>query len=137
MSRIKATVQFFHAWRHPDQIALEVEEELQFHIAKRTLANIENGMTPTEAQLAARQSFGHFHQIKTECCEIRRDLPFDARPLRMGIYFAIAVVAGGTALWAVNIPHHNVAAILWQLVAIAVLARAFFAGRRNKDPHRY
>src|SRR6185369_272374 len=89
MSRIKATVQFFHAWRHPDQIALEVEEELQFHIAKRTLANIENGMTPNEAQLAARQSFGHFHQIKTECCEIRRDLPFDARPLRMGIYIAI------------------------------------------------
>ena len=107
MSRIKATVQFFHAWRHPDQIALEVEEELQFHIAKRTLANIENGMTPNEAQLAARQSFGHFHQIKTECCEIRRDLPFDHRPLRMGIYIAIALVVSTAAYAAPEVQKPN------------------------------
>jgi hypothetical protein len=132
MSRIKATVRFLHSWRHPDQFEREVEEELRFHIAKRTVANIENGMTPNEAQLAARQSFGNFHQIKTECCEIRRNLPFDPGPLRMGIYIAIAVLAGGTALWVVNIPHHNLSAVLWQLIAIAVLVRAFIAGRRNK-----
>jgi len=132
MSRIKTTVQSLHAWRHPEQIACEVEEELRFHIAKRTIANIESGMTPDQAQLAARQSFGNFHQIKTECCEISRNLPFDPGPLRMGIYIAIAVLAGGTALWAVNIPHHNLSAVLWQLIAIAVLVRAFIAGRRNK-----
>ena len=137
MSWIKATVRSLHAWRHPEQIACEVEEELRFHIAKRTVDNVKNGMTPDEAQLAAQQSFGDFHQIKSECCEISRDLPFDPSPLRMGIYIAIAVIAGGTALVTVNIPHHNLYSVLWQLVAIAVLVRVFIAGRRNKDPHRY
>jgi hypothetical protein len=137
MSRIKATVRFLHAWRHPEQIAREVDEELRFHIQLRTAANVESGMTPNDAQLAARKSFGDFHQIKTECCEISRDLPFHPGLLRMGIYIAIAVLAGGTALWVVNVPHHNLTALLWQLVAIAALACAFIAGRRNKRLHRY
>jgi hypothetical protein len=131
MSRIKATIQFLHAWQHPEQNAAEVEEELRFHIAKRTVDNIESGMTPNAAELAARESFGDFHRIKTECCDISRDLPFDFNLLRMGIYIAIAVLAGVTALWAVNMPHHNFAGVLWQLVAIAILARALVMGRRK------
>ena len=131
MSWIKATVRFLHAWRHPDEIAREVEAELRFHIEMRTRANIESGMRPDEAQLAARQSFGDFDRVKVKCCEISRSLPFDSTPLKMGMYIAIAVLAGGAALWAVNIPHHNFTGVLWQLVAIAVLARAFIVGRRS------
>jgi hypothetical protein len=41
MSRIKAILRFLHAWRHPDQIAHEVEAELCFHIEMRARANIE------------------------------------------------------------------------------------------------
>jgi hypothetical protein len=130
MSWIKATVRLLHAWRHPDEIAREVEEELRFHIAMRTRANIDRGMMPNEAKLAALQSFGDFDRVKVRCCEISRSLPVDSGPLKMGMYIAIAIVAGGTALWAVNIPHHNFTAVLWQLVAIAVLARAFLVGRR-------
>ena len=136
MSRIKSTLRFLHARRHPDEIAREVETELRFHIEMRARANIDDGMKPDEAQLAARDSFGDFDRIKATCCEISRSLPFDPSPLRMGIYIAITVLAGGTALWAVNMPHHNFTAVLWQLVAIAVLACAFIAGRRNKRPHR-
>jgi hypothetical protein len=54
MSRIKPTVDFIHAWQHPDEIADEVEEELRFHVQKRTQANIEEGMTPDEARVAAQ-----------------------------------------------------------------------------------
>ena len=125
MSRIKATIQFFQAWRHPDEIARDVEAELRFHIAMRARANIEGGMRPDEAQHAALQSFGDFDRVKATCCEISRTLPFDSRPLRMGAYIGIAAVAGGVALWAVNMPHHSFTGVLWQLVAIAVLARAF------------
>jgi hypothetical protein len=32
MSWVKATFSFIHAWRHPDEIAREVEAELRFHI---------------------------------------------------------------------------------------------------------
>jgi hypothetical protein len=130
VSWVKATVRFFHAWRHPDELAREVETELRFHIQMRARANIEGGMKPDDAQLAARQSFGDFDRIKVSCCEISRSLPFEFNALRMAIYIAIASLAGGVALWAVNIPHHNFIGVVWQLVAIAVLTRAFIVGRR-------
>jgi hypothetical protein len=130
MSWTKATVRFLHAWQHPDEIEREVDAELRFHIEKRTRANIESGMRPTEAQLAAQQSFGDFGQVKASCCEISRSLPVNSTVLKMAVYITIAVLAGGASLWAVNMPHHNFTGVLWQLVAIAVLARAFVIGRR-------
>ena len=132
MSRVKATVNFIHAWQHADEIADEVEAELRFHVQMRTRANIEEGMTPAEAQLAARQSFGDFDRIKISCCEIKRGLPFNMKPLKMGLYIAIACLAGGFALVAVNLPHHNLFGVLWQLAAIAVLMCAFLVGRRKQ-----
>src|SRR5262249_53210708 len=136
MSRVKATVDFIHAWQYPDEIADEVEAELRLHVQMRTSANIEKGMTPEEAQLAARQSFGDFEGIKTSCCEIKRGFPFDLKAIRMGLYIAIACLAGGAALVAVNLPHHTPFGVLWQLVAIAVLMRAFLIGRKNnRQPH--
>ena len=137
VSRIRATINSIRARLHRDEIAREVETELRFHIEMRTRANIEGGMTPDEAQRAALQSFGDFDNVKSMCCKIRRSFPFDSRVLRMGIYIAIATVAGGVAVWAVNMPHHSFTGVLWQLVAIAVLACAFIAGRRNKRPHRH
>src|SRR3989442_14548852 len=135
MSRIKSTLRFLRARRHPNEIAREVETELRFHIEMRARANIEDGMKPDEAQLAARKSFGDFDRVKATCCEISRSLPFDPSPLRMGIYIAIAVLAGATALWAVKSRHDNFMSVLWQVIAIAVFAWAFIAGRRNKRPH--
>jgi hypothetical protein len=137
MSWVKATVSFIHAWRHPDEIAREVEAELRFHIEMRARANIEGGMKPDEAQLAALQSFGDFARVKVRCCEISRSLPFNSRALRMGMYIAIAALAGGAALWAVNMPHANFTGVLWQLVAIAVLARSFIVGRRSSSTERF
>ena len=130
MSCIKATVRFLHAWRHPDEIAREVEAELRFHIQMRTRANIEVGMRPDQALFAAGKSFGDFDQIKTKCCEISRSLPVDSTVMKMAMYITIAVLAGGAALVAVNLPHHSFTGVLWQLIAIVVLARAFVVGRR-------
>jgi hypothetical protein len=132
MSRIKPTVDFIHAWQHPDEIADEVEEELRFHVQKRTQANIEEGMAPDEARVAAQQSFGDFDRIKGSCCEIKRGFPFNSKALRMGLYIAMACLAGGVALVAINLPHHSPFSVLWQLVAIAVLMRSFLVGRRKQ-----
>jgi hypothetical protein len=132
MARVKDTVNFIYAWQHPEEIADEVETELRFHVQMRTSANIEKGMAPHEAQLAARESFGDFDRIKASCCEIKRDLPFDLKALKMGVYIALACLAGCAALVAVNLPHHNPFGVLWQLVAIAVLMRAFLIGRRKQ-----
>ena len=132
MSRVKATVDFIQAWQRPDEIADEVEAELSFHVQMRTSANIEKGMAPVEAQLAARQSFGDFDRIKTSCCEIKRGFPFELKPIRMGLYIAIACLAGGVALVTVNLPHHSPFSVLWQLVAIAVLMRSLLAGHKKQ-----
>ena len=132
MSRVKATVDFFHAWQRPDEIADEVEAELSFHVQMRTSANIEKGMAPAEAELAARQSFGDFDRVKVSCCEIKRGFPFDLKTIKIGLYISIDYLAGTVALVAVNLPHHNLFGVLWQLVAIAVLMRAFLIGRRKQ-----
>lgn len=127
---IKATTRFISAWRRPDEMVREVETELRFHIEMRTRANVEQGMRPDDAQRAALQSFGDFDRVKSKCCEISRTPPFDPTLLKMAMYITIAVLAGGAALWAVNMPHHSFTGVLWQLVAIVVLARAFVVGRR-------
>jgi hypothetical protein len=136
MSRIRATINSIHAWRHHDEIACEVETELRFHIEMRTRANIEAGMTPDEAQRAALQSFGDFDNVKAWCCEIRRTLPFNPTPLRMGLHIAIAALAGAAALWTVNTPHHSLPSLLSQLGFVAVLTCLFVVARRKQKPHR-
>jgi hypothetical protein len=132
MSRVKATADFIHAWQHPDEIADEVESELRFHVQMRTRANIEKGMTPEEAQLAAQRSFGDFNQIKASCCDIKRGFPFDLKVVKMGLNIAVACLAGGFALVAINLPHYTLFSVLWQLVAIAVLLCSFLVGRRKQ-----
>ena len=103
----------------------------------RTRANIEVGMKPDHAKVAARQSFGDVDRVKTECCEISRSLPVDSTVWKMAMYITIAVLAGGTAFLTVNMPHHNFTGVLWQVVAIAVLARALIVGRRAISTKRF
>jgi hypothetical protein len=134
---IKATRTFICAWRRPDEMVGEVETELRFHIEMRTRANVEKGMRPDDAQRAALQSFGDFERVRSDCCEIRRSLPFDSMPLRMGLHITIAVLAGLAALWAVNVPHHNLTGVMRQLIAIAVLTYLFFVVRRARSKRRF
>ena len=133
---IKATTRFICAWRRPDELRREVETELRLHIEMRTRANIEQGMRPNDAQRAALQSFGDFERVRNNCCEIRRSLPFDSTPLRMGLHISVAVLAGLAALWAVNVPHHNFTGVMRQLMAIAVLTYLFIVVRRISSKRR-
>jgi hypothetical protein len=136
MSWIKRILNFINARRHPDEVTREVETELRFHIEMRTRANIKDGMKADDAQTAAVQSFGDFERVKNSCCEIRRSLPFDSMPLKMGLHITIAVLAGLAALWAVNVPHHNFTGVMRQLIAIIVLAYLFIVVRRAKSQQR-
>ena len=136
MLRIKAIINSIRARLHYDELAREVETELRFHIEMRTRANIEKGMSPDEAQRAARQRFGDFVDIKSSCCEIRRSFPFNTSLLRMGLHIAMAALAGAAALWTVNTPHHNLPSLLFLLGLIAVLTYSFFVARQEQKPHR-
>jgi len=134
---VKATTRLIRAWRRRDEMVREVETELRIHIEMRTRANVEQGMSPDDAQRAALQSFGDFEQVRNNCCEIRRSLPFDATPLRMGLHITIAVLAGLAALWAVNVPHHTLTGVMRQLIAIAVLGYLFIVVRRARSKGRF
>ena len=136
MSWIKATKRLISARRRPDEMVRDVEAELRFHIEMRTQANVEQGMRPDDAQRAALQSFGDFERVRNNCCEIRRSLPFDFTPLRMGLHITVAVLAGLAALWAVNVPHHNFTGVMRQLIAIAVLTYLFIVVRRARSKRR-
>jgi predicted permease len=46
------------------RVEQEMEEELRFHLRMRTWENIEHGMKPEEAELAARRRFGNVGRIK-------------------------------------------------------------------------
>ena len=129
---IKATTRLISARRRPDEMVREVETELRFHIEMRTRANVEQGMRPDDAQRAALQSFGDFERVRNNCCEIQRSLPFDSTLLRMGLHITIAVLAGLAALWAVNVPHHNLTGVMRQLIAIAVLTYLLIVVRRAR-----
>ena len=133
---IKATKRFISARRRSDEMVREVETELRIHIEMRTRANVEQGMSPDEARRAALQSFGDFERVRNNCCEIRRSLPFDSTPLRMGLHITIAVLAGLAALWAVNVPHHNFTGVMRQLIAIAVLTYLLIIVRRARSKRR-
>jgi hypothetical protein len=133
---IKATTKLVSAWRRPDEMVREVETELRFHIEMRTRANVERGMKPDDAQRAALQSFGDFERVKNDCCEIRRSLPLNSTPLRMGLHIAIATVAGVIALWAVNVRHDNFTGVMRQLIVIAVLTYLFIVVRRAGSKRR-
>jgi len=130
---IKATTRFMGARRRSDKMMREVETELRFHIQMRTRANVEQGMTPEDAQRAALQSFGDFERVRNSCCEIRRSLPFDSMLLKMGLHIAMAVVAGLAALWAVNVPHHTFTGVMRQLMAITFLTYLLIVVRRARS----
>jgi hypothetical protein len=136
MFSLKTTKRFIYAWRRPNDMVREVEAELRFHIEMRTRANVEKGMRPDDAQRAALQSFGDFERVRNNCCEIRRSLPVDSTSLRMGLHITIAVLAGLAALWAVNVPHHNLTGVMRQLIAIAVLTYLFIVVRRARSKRR-
>jgi hypothetical protein len=54
----------------------------------------------------------------------------------MGLHITIAVLAGLAALWAVNVPHHNLTGVMRQLIAIAVLTYLLIVVRRARSKQR-
>jgi len=66
----------------------EIDEELRFHLERRTAENIEAGMPPEEAVREARKRFGNLQSVREECREtvgaawmgrLFQDLRFGAR----------------------------------------------------------
>jgi predicted permease len=53
------------------QVESEVEEELRFHLRMRAEENMRRGMTPEEAEHAARRSFGNWRRVREACRDMK------------------------------------------------------------------
>jgi putative ABC transport system permease protein len=105
LSRFAAALR---GWFRPGSLDYEVAEELRFHVDRQIQANIDRGMTPTEARQAAHLLVGNIDALREESRAARpgalahqaaRDLAFGARLLRRTPGFAltaILIVALGT-----------------------------------------
>src|SRR5262249_2854641 len=80
----------------------ELAEEMRFHIARETEANIARGMSPDDAHRAARLLFGSVDAAQerlrderpgTGLYQFLRDMRFGARLLRKSPVFAITAIA--------------------------------------------
>ncbi len=74
-----------------DRLDVELDEELEYHIARQAEQNVANGMSPDEARAAARRTFDGVEQAREECRdargvrvvdEVAQDLRFSLRMLR-------------------------------------------------------
>ena len=78
------------AWFRRDAVLHDIDEELRAHLEMEIEANRESGMTPEEARLSARKSFGNVASVRDLAYEVRgggfmeslwQDLRFSARML--------------------------------------------------------
>jgi predicted permease len=53
------------------QIDREIDNELRFHIERRTADYLAAGMAPEAAAREARRSFGNFHSVREQCRDVR------------------------------------------------------------------
>jgi predicted permease len=79
----------------------ELDEELQYHVARQTEENVRGGMTYTEARLAALRALGGIELQKEQVRDVRGtrwleelagDLTFGFRSLRRAPAFALTVI---------------------------------------------
>ncbi|MDF2774479.1 MAG: hypothetical protein K0S86_3979 [Geminicoccaceae bacterium] len=67
--------EFRFAWRTKRQVASEIDDELAFHLARKTEALIAKGYAPADARLEAERQFGNLEYTKRYCRDedVRRE----------------------------------------------------------------
>ncbi len=121
--------------------ALDVQEELQFHIEMLERKYAQQGMSVADAKAAALRRFGRFETVKKQCVDISRRNSFLRRVLKTS-----SILTAITGLSIQNLSSdYNVARIGGVLIMIAVFGRlllyvrglspwAFLPGTKETSP---
>src|SRR5690349_21274213 len=95
-------VALFRALFRNTQIDADLADEMSFHVARETEANIARGMSPDAARRAARLTFGSIDDAQelsrddrpgASVRQMARDVRFGARLLRKSPVFGITAIA--------------------------------------------
>lgn len=78
----------------PEQIEREIEEELRFHLEMRAEQNRTAGMSAEAAQADARERFGDYEAVKSQCHEIVQETLANS-PARRSLNAFIWMMHGG------------------------------------------
>jgi hypothetical protein len=101
------------------QTALDVHEELQFHIEMLERKYEQQGMPAARAKSAALQRFGNLDRVKQQCVNIRRRNSLLQRVLKIS---SILIALSGLTIKILS-SDYRVARIGGSLIMIAVMGR--------------
>lgn len=110
--------------------ALEVDEELQFHIEMLERKFARDGMSAEDAKAASLRRFGNVERVKQQCVDIKRRNSLLQRILRTS---SVLIALTGLAIHA-SAPDFRVARIGTMLIMIAISGRLllYVRGLRGK-----
>ncbi len=105
--------------RPNEKIALEVDEELRFHIEMLEGKYLQQGMSAPEARIAAARRFGNLETVRKQCVDISRRKSLLRRVLKTS---SILIALTGLSIRILS-PDQNIAHIGDTLVMIAISGR--------------
>jgi len=112
--------------------ALDVEEELQFHIEMIERKYTQDGMSAAEAKAAASRRFGNLETVKRQCVTIRKRSSSLQRVLKLSL---ILIALAGLAILMLS-SDYKVGRIGSVLIMIAIAGRLLLYVRGLTLPAR-
>ena len=112
--------------------ALDVEEELQFHIEMIERKYTQEGMSAAEAKAAASRRFGNLETVKRQCVTIRKRSSSLQRVLKLSL---ILIALAGLAIHMLS-SDYKVGRIGSVLIMIAIAGRLLLYVRGLTLPTR-
>jgi hypothetical protein len=102
-----------------NKTALDVEEELRFHLESLERKYLQHGLSPAEAKTAAARRFGNLESVKQRCVHITRRNSLQRRILKAS---SIVMVLIGLSIHFLS-SDRNVAHIGETLIMIGIAGR--------------
>ena len=110
--RLRLSVRF-------DELRLEIDEELQFHLEMRARDNLNAGMTPEAARVEALKRFGDYEQIQDNCYAVGRRRSLNWTGVRTVAALLLLLFGVAFTFTSQNQPHQSLR-LLFSLLAVFI-----------------
>jgi hypothetical protein len=126
-SPLKSIVRQLRLSLRSDEIKIEIDEELQFHIEMRTQDNSDAGMTPEEARTSALRQFGDYEQVKQACYSAGRRGILNEVGIISIVPLLTAFFGLMLLIWTMSRPYNNLGGVLSMIFAVSLTFVSFIS----------